>query len=497
MLKLTWKGIAAVALIAVVAVSSFVVYETYYSAPQPNCAPVKPGVPLVSKLPKVTFGGVTEYMLPSQGRAPNAITTAPDGSVWFAEQEIPGVAHFFPGNDTLVEYAWSGYPTPQPPDCLYSANVFGIAIWDGRVWAADQYNNEILGVSPADGSTVRVNASSHAQYPYWLAVGPDGDLWYTSDNSPAAIGRISPNLTLSVIELKGMGEDVPLQVTFVNSSLAFIAAINEAENTTTKTCICDGHIYSFDPSKTSSTLEPRVVGGSYTIQLPTSVSYSDGKIWVAQHGTSSVLSYDLATGVWTKYPTSTVPWSTTLPLAIVANGSRVWFNEHYANKMAVLNGSSETLTEISESNPPASSGAGIQNDESFAVWDGGVWFTSWTGNYIGFISGSYAPPFRVSAAGNNTVTLSPGQSASIPFRVAGKWTSALKVNESDSETYSSKPSLIQMTPSVYEIPPGSTPVALTINMTLAQSIDPGKYVVAVTATEGGVQQSTYVFVTVP
>jgi streptogramin lyase len=496
--KLTWKVVAAVAVIAVVAVSTFSVYEYYY-LPLSECDPVRPGTPLVSSLSKVTFGGVTEYMLPSQGRAPNAVTTAPDGSIWFAEQEVPGVAHFYPNNGTLVEYAWPGYPTPQPPDCLYSASVSGIAMWDGKVWAADEYNNAILGVNPADGSTVRINATSNAEYPYWLAVGPDGDLWYTSDSidTPAALGRISPNGTLSVIELKGMGTDEPLQLTFVNSSLAFLAAYNQAENKTTKTCICNGHIYSFDPSNVTSTMTPAVVGGGFTLQIPTSVSYSDGRIWVAQHLPSSVVSYDLATGVWTTYPTSTVPWSTTLPLAIDANGTRVWFNEHYANKMAVLDSSAGTLTEISESNPPASSGSGIQNDESFAIGNGGIWFTSWSGNYIGFIDGSYAPAFQISVNGNNTVIMSPGQSASIPFRVTGTWSSTLTLDESDSENYGSIPKLIQLTPSVKEIPAGSSPFTLTVNMALAQSIQPGRYVVAVTVTDGGVQQSAYVFLEVP
>ncbi|MDG6913207.1 MAG: hypothetical protein JRN35_09045, partial [Nitrososphaerota archaeon] len=60
---------------------------------------------LKSQLQSVTFGAVTEFALPSPARSPNAITVAPDGSVWFGEQAIPGVAHLYP-NGTLVEYAW-------------------------------------------------------------------------------------------------------------------------------------------------------------------------------------------------------------------------------------------------------------------------------------------------------------------------------------------------------------------------------------------------------
>ena len=398
----TWKALAAAIVIVLVVVSSFAYYEFYY-LPQEQCDPLHPGSAVKSQLSSTTFGPVTEYRLPSQGRWPNAVTTAPDGSVWLAEEEITGVAHLYPGNGTLVEYAWPGYPTPRPPDCLYAASSSGIALWNGRVWVADEFNNAILGVDPGDGSTVRVNTTADSQFPYWLATGPDGNLWFTSDNTPGALGRKFPNLTLSVIKLRGIGADEPIQLTFVNSSLAFFAALNEQENKTTKGCICTGHIYSFDPSDVPSTLAPKVVGGNYTLLLPTSVSYSDGRIWVAQHGPSSVLSYDFATGAWAKYPTTTVPWSTTLPLVIIADGDRVWFNEHYANKIAILNSTEGTLTEISESNPPASGPSGIQNEESIALGGGGLWFTSETGNYVGFISGAFKPSFEVLPSGGTSL----------------------------------------------------------------------------------------------
>jgi streptogramin lyase len=497
MRTLTNGRLAAVAVVVILIGAGFAYYYQVYSAPpQPQCDPIAPGTISRTHLTSTTFGGVTEYRLPSQGRWPNAITAAPDGSVWFAEEEIPGVAHLYPANGTLVEYAWPGYPTPKAPDCLYSASSSGIAIWNGRVWAADEFNNAVLGVDPGDGSTVRINTTSNAQFPYWLAVGPDGDLWFTSDNTPGALGRIFPNLTLSVIELRGIGADEPIQLTFVNSSFALIAAINEAENQTTKVCICTGHIYSFDPTNVSSTITPAVVGGNYTLQLPTSVSYSDGKVWVAQHGPSSVLSYEFATGRWTKYPTSTVSWSTTLPLVIIANGSRVWFNEHYANKVAVLDSGRGTLTEFSESNPPASGPSGIQNDESIALASGGIWFTSETGNYVGFISSGYRPDFEALPEGNGTVALSPGGSATLVVQVTGTWGSPLGVNASDSERFSSVPNLIHIAPSESVVPAGNSPYSLSVRLTADRTIPRGSYVVAVTLTEGGVQQTAYFFVEV-
>jgi len=115
MAKLTRNALAAVGVVALVLASGFVYYyEAYYLPQRPACDPIAPGSISRTQLSSVTFGAVTEYKLPSQGRWPNAVTTAPDGSVWFAEEEIPGVGHLYPGNGTLVEYAWPGYATPSP-----------------------------------------------------------------------------------------------------------------------------------------------------------------------------------------------------------------------------------------------------------------------------------------------------------------------------------------------------------------------------------------------
>lgn len=485
--------VAAVIILFLVVGVGAVTYIEFGTTPSP-CGQIKPGTFVKSQISKVTFGAVTEYPLPSQGRWPNAVTTATDGSVWFAEEEVPGVAHLYPNNGTLVEYAWEGYPTPKAPDCLYAASSSGIALWDGRVWAADEFSNSILGVDPGDGSMVRVNTTSEAAYPYWLAVGPDGNLWFTSDNYPGALGRVFPNMTLSVVKLEGVGNDEPIQLVFVNSSLAFFSAVNEAENATTKACICTGHVYSFDPSGVSTHVKPSVVGGSYTLVLPTSVSFSQGKIWVAQHGPSSVVTYDFTTGKWTKYPTSLVPWSSTLPLVIIADGSRVWFNEHYANKIGILDAAAGTLTEVSESNPPATSATGIQNDESIALADGGLWFTSETGNYLGYVDGSYAGDFGISVADSNrSVTVAAGKSVTVSIAVEGAWSSPLSVNSSDSEGYGSVPKLIHVETGGTSVPVG-TRFTLSVKISLEPSVAPGRYVVAVTFSGEGIQKSAYIYV---
>ena len=489
---------AAVAVLALVAGAAFLAYWYFSPGGSSACLSYRSGTKVVVQTDRSVFGAVTEYKIPGQDRWPNAVTTDKDGSVWFVEQDVPGLGHLFPSNGTLVEYPWPGYPTPKLPDCIPYVSASGIAVWNGRVWAADEFGNSIVGVDPADGSVRSINVSGIAQFPYWLSAGPDGALWFTSDSSPAKLGRIQAAMNVSSIALSGLGRDQPLQLDFVNSSLAFLSAINEGTNSTTHACVCDGRIYSFDPSSATSSVTPLLVGGGHRLVLPTSVSYSDGAVWVAQHGSSTVASYSLASGVWTNYPTSIVPWTdTTLPLLVDASGGKVWFNEHLANKIALLDPASATLTEYSESAVPATGASGIQNDLSIHGTEGGAWFTSMSGNYVGYVDGSHDPGIHVTASGGNAARLAPGENATFHIQVSGAWASTLNVNVSDSENPQSVPTLIQIVPDADEIAPGaSSPYVFGVKVAAGLSTQAGDYTVAISVRNGNVQETAYLFITV-
>ena len=492
------KTVASLCIVVMVVAGSFLAYQFYFASGTSACGVIAGGSISRSKTTQTTFGAVTEYRLPSVDRWPDAVTAAPDGSVWFAEQEVPGVAHLYPNNGTLVEYAWPGYPTPKPPDCLPSASVSGIAVWNGRVWAADQFSNTIIGIDPNGGPVQVVNTTGKADFPYWLAVGPDDALWFTSNNTPARLGRIQSDMTLSVVNLEGLGADEPLQLEFVNSTLAYMTALNQSANSTTHVCVCNGHVYSFDPSSASTTLTPTKVGGDFNLILPTSASYASGVIYVAQHGASNLMAYDLANSRWTAYPTSRVPWTnTTLPLLVEASDSQVWFNEHLANKIGLLNPSTGVLTEYSESDPPATNYTGVQNDLSIAASPAGLWFTSTSGNYVGFVNPNQDPGLHVTILGADSASLAPGANVTFSLKVTGTWSAAMRVSVSDSENYQSVPSLIRIIPSVDSIGQGvKAPADLNVTVAAGQAVRAGDYTVAVTITDGYVQQTAYLFITV-
>ncbi|MDV3277218.1 MAG: hypothetical protein LYZ69_01970 [Nitrososphaerales archaeon] len=471
-----------------VVVAGIAVYGLRPTGPG-NCLLLGGSGALRSNLKASSFGAVTEYQLPTPSRWSNAIAAAPDGSVWFGEQSVPGAGHLY-ANGTLVEYPWPS-ASRGTSTCGYRTGIWGVALWNGMVWGTDFDGSALVGLNPATGSTTVINVSERAPFPYTLATAPDGSLWFTSLSSAPVLGRVSQNLSVATFGVALPKGEVPAQAQFVSATQAYFVAIDPAANS--------GGVYTFDPQNIAGTINPARVGSGFELFSPNSVSVSGGKVWVVQHYPSSVASYDLDSAVWTLYPTSIENYTTTtLPYFIQANGSKVWFNEHYGNKIAMIDTLSQTMTEYSEANPPISNGSDIQNDLTVALAKGGLWFTSTTGNYVGFVNATFHPSFAVDAdGGNSSATVLPGHEARFALTVSGSWTTALKVQVSDSEGATGVPKLITVTTGESTLAPGTGPVSLQVALETGAALKQGRYTVAVTVTNGLVYQTAYLFLTVP
>ena len=456
------------------------------------CLPLGGRAELKSTLGHQNITALTEWQLPGFDRYPNAVVEAPDGSVWFGEQSVPGIAHFFPDNGTLIEYAWPPSAPTIQGSCPFKASIWGIALWNGMVWATDGNGNVVVGLNPANRSFVILALPQPGSAPYTLTPGPDGALWFTALSQTPFIGRVSPSLTVSMYPVFNEPDEIPSDIQFVNSSYAYFTALSLKGPT-------PSGVYSFDPERVSGGVIPTRVGGNVMLTDATSVaSSSSGTVWVVQHSTSNLWGFEPATQEWMVYPTSTESYTdTTLPYFVRTSGSVVWFNEHYANRIAELNPYPiGTLTEYSESNPPATNFAQIQNDLTIASAPDGLWFTSMTGNYVGFVNATYQPSFSVSVQGPNSLTLSPGENVTIQLKVDGSWNRGLQLSFSDSESYTSLPSLIGIGSNTTALQPGTGQERLTVELSIAKSMAPGRYTVGVTASDGLILQTAYVFVSV-
>ena len=270
------------------------IYAYQQLNPGPSCADPLGGAKVLRTqlAPPTTIGGVTEFALPAPIRAPNAPTVAPDGSVWFGEQSAAALGHFYPGNRTLVEYAWP-YHYKAPPSnggfCGNKSDIWGVALWNGKVWVSDTSGNPARRARPVDRAVLGDQDSHEQLSPYTLTPGPNNTLWF-AELFGAKIGEVSANGTLREYSLPGGVNAAPTQIVFANSTTGFYDDVGEAGAD-------NGGIYSFNLSHFS----PVLVGGQ-KLSEPSSITLASGALWVALHGSSSVGSYNFTTKSWFLLP---------------------------------------------------------------------------------------------------------------------------------------------------------------------------------------------------
>lgn len=435
----------------------------------PHAKPVLLSKITTVQLREIQFGAVRKFQLPP-GRLPNAITVATDGSVWFGEQALPGVGHLYP-NGTLIEYTW--------PFKYHWTDIWGVAVWNGAVWCTDPTGNQLVGLDPVNGNTETVRLPVNESFPYTLTVGPENSLWFTEVFSK--IGRLDPALNLYEYPTPVVG--TPGQIVFVNSTLGYyveIAALGP---------VSLSGIFVFNPTDP----EPYKIGGDEPLYSPTSLALGNGGIWLTQHLSSIIAFYDLSKADWVLYPTSTISyWRSTLPYFVATNGSLVWFNEHYANKMAVLNSETGLLTEYSLSDPPAGNITEIDNALTFALGKNRVWFTELTANYVGFLGASYRPNFTLTPLGNEILNVERGGSINMTLAIHGSSTIPLSIQFSDTEDPSTSLQNITANPSLRQIDSLNGQVDVSVLVTAETTIKPGDYTLLITVTDGLVSQGAYV-----
>jgi virginiamycin B lyase len=435
------------------------------------------GIARISKaqLPTVHFGAVTKYLLPKPDRFPNAVEVAPDGSVWFGEQNSPGMGHLY-ANGTYVEYAWPFNYSPS------TTSIWGLAIWNGKVWATDALGAQLVSLDPSNGALIGVKLPNVNAFPYTVTIGPDNSLWFT-ELYGSKIGRLGVDCGLAEYPTPKNFGGTPTQIAFVNDTFAYYI---DAGNATSGL----GSVLSFNPSQH---FVPRDISNGIDLYAPSGIAISPntGAIWITQHGASSLAAYSPDSRVWTSYPTSTIIYqSTTLPYFVAVNGSLVWFNEHYANRMAVLNSRTGQLTEYSLSNPPASGITEIDNTLTFALGKGNAWFTQLTANYVGFVDASYVPSFSTNVE-NESISLKAGSTANVTVIVKGFSQAPLTVQFADSENITSKPQDIVLKTDISSIPSLNGQVMLRMELTAARILRPGDYTILISVTDGLVYQDSY------
>src|SRR6202167_2215231 len=128
-------------------------------------------------------GEIQEFTGPmTNGDGPRLIA-GPDGYLWFSD------------NDAIGRISLNGTITEFPFATDLDAHVGGIALGpDGNVWFTERgHGSAIERITPSGEITKFTVGLNPQSSPEDIVSGPDGNLWFTDGGQTPAIGRITPN----------------------------------------------------------------------------------------------------------------------------------------------------------------------------------------------------------------------------------------------------------------------------------------------------------------
>jgi len=371
-----------------------------------------------------------------------------------------------------------------------------VALWDGMVWATDSAQNRLVGLSPTNDAFRVVTLAANDSLPYTLTPGPGETLWFTQISS-GQIGTLFANGTVVEHSIKVPehlngtsatvnAPGVRAQIVFANASLGYYVDASPIIN--------GSAVFAFNPQD----FRPLAVGEvNQSLSDPDSISLGDGGIWLAQHGDSNLAFNDLKSGNWTFYPPSSVGYiGTTLPYFVETNGSLVWFNEHFGNRLAVIDSSSKTLTEFSLSDPAAVNMSQIDNVQTFALGGGKAWITESTSDAIGYVDASYRPSFSVSANESSGLSIHRGGSWNVQVDIQGHSSSPIAIQASNAKSPALSGDDITMRTDKGELASLAGNQTVNVSVDVGPATAPGRYIVLITATDGLISRSVYLELTV-
>ncbi len=138
-------------------------------------------------------GAITLFQQQTQGEI-GALTTGPDGNLWFTEISGKILGKITP-TGTITEYTFESNGTG--PDTFAEDITAGP---DGNLWFTIQGDNQI-GELTSSGALTLFNLPADL-IPRYITTGPDGALWFTADHS---VGRIT---TTGVVSQFSVSDDV-------------------------------------------------------------------------------------------------------------------------------------------------------------------------------------------------------------------------------------------------------------------------------------------------
>jgi len=371
---------------------------------------------------------IAEFKVPTVCAQPLAITTDPVGNVWFTESNAGKLAKFDPFSRLFTEYENTRWPKGD------QSMMWGIdyAV-DENIWFTDESHDVLWKFS-----IIKKNYTSFS---------------FPVSNNVATFPQrlIIDNKNILVNDLLG-NKITSFDSTQLANELNYSIINSEVNNTVTGSPTIDsngklwyivwvpqkglGALVSYDRQANIGTVFKLPVG----IIAPNGISSDhQNNIWITDAATNFFISFDSTTQKFTKYVTST-PRQSVYGNATgimknpnsspywnkVDNNDRVWFNEHFANSIAVFDPKTDSLIEylIPSQNPNWRDCTGLENCGTsmpldFTINGDKIWFTEWVENNIGVLDSSIPLPIEVSLEPNETI-LNKGETSTISLTIIPK-----------------------------------------------------------------------------
>ena len=387
---------------------------------------------------------VKEYKIPTPCTQPLAITTEPDGTVWFAQTNTGMIAKFDPSSETFTQYPnpdWDRLQTAWIEEAE-KQNALPIKLrsmmWgmdyspDGSIWYTDGDNGAIWKFLLSDESyhvlSFPRSDDSEQVFPQKLEV--DGSRIIVNDLFGSKISFF--DFVQVGKEIRTFGIPSP-----IDESLTSDFTIDSKNNVWYTTWIPNetGILVKFDYPKyekqqaISSTITDGLLLQEFIefYQFPSGMDTPNGiavgpneKIWVADTSGNFFFSFDPEIEKFTKYVTSIphedsygnlkLPTYSSNPYWIERLDEKLVMNEHNANRIAVFDPIKETMVEYTVPSRNTSWAdcegieyCGVAQVFGFTVDDKKIWFTEWVENNIGVVDTSISLPFDIDLNRENIV----------------------------------------------------------------------------------------------
>ena len=457
---------------------------------------------LLDDLEHINSPYVSEVNLPNS-TWPLGITVDHDGIVWIGGTKSNTLLGYDPNSMKITHFVTLDAKDPilqnntENPETIWSI----VEDKDGLIWISQTGQNPLwIFDKHSGGLQVQRDVSSAAVQ---MKVDQDsGDIWFT-DTDQDILGVIQKtNVTTHHIHEFNLGTD----------SSPFGIYLSDDKIWITETA--NHMILNFDKNSkgliSNATTNFELTPLNQTIfYYPSDLVVLDNKLWFTEHLTNYFLEYDLDSESLTRYPTSINPRHYgTLPFWMIKDhdGRGFWFIEHFGNRIAFFDIPNTILTEyeIPSRDPKwnyISNAVGMAVDPTDA---NRLWFSELYLDKIGLVDKGIPVPFEISITSDNldiykknvnhavvnfTVTLLPSD---IPIRndeIFLKKSSSIVASAGfGNMTATIKPDHFSVS--------GLDTFEGVLVLDKIQNVKSGNYTIAVSATDGTVTKTDYVFMNV-